>query len=394
MADYIPFVNNDTDYQLARDYYADASAVRVLLPAPRPDPEDRRLKQMRLWIDAGIDGYHCLLSKTRVFDSWKTYIRRFDENGLLADATQVNKPSYAKIKRFVASVLNYCAEFQPPWLTVPQLPVVEGTSRNQVNRLLAQATGEWRTERSFTGRLILPLIFTHQSQLKGRTQWRNTVETAVKCYLHAGAGAFWTADSDLDDQKCRSAFNTRFEALVAFHEDLRACQPSASVICGPYWGMNTVLWARGLCDHPAISMGTGYRYMITGAFAMKAKRFHVTLPPLRRWAIASPELRTWLTDAVNALSPGDSARKEFERLRQDVESRLKNKDAAKEQVARSYQRWFAGIQSIPPAGRTLALYQDLSSAYVLGKQLPKLPKSEAPGREAGKVAEQLMLHCL
>jgi len=394
MADYIPFVNNDADYQYARAFYSDATTVRLLLPALRPQPQDERYGKPQAWVDAGLDGYHCLLTGRKTFEAWNQYAAQFEENGILADPTFVRRPSYERLRTFVFSVLDHCMTFQPVWLTVPQLPMIEDTTRNRVNRELAKATGEWRTKNNFGGRLILPLVFTHQNQLKGRTQWRNKIVNAERCYSNAGATAFWIVDSDLDDQKCRAAFNNRFRALVAFHEDLKASQPKAAVISGPYWGMNIVLWARGLCDHPAVSMGTGYKYMITGAFAKKAKKFHVALPPLRRWAIASPELKIWLDDVIRRLSPDDSTRREFERLRHDVASRLRNKNAAKEQVARSYHEWFTRIQSISPVGRTLALYQDLSSAYVLGKQLPKLPKSEAPGREAGKVAEQLMLHCL
>lgn len=394
MADYVPFVNNDADYQQVRESYSDAAAVRLLLPALRSPATDTRGRQMRLWIDAGLDGYHGLLTKKRMFDTWKEYIGQFNDSSILADPDFVARPSSQKIKCFVFSVLDHCATFHPAWLTVPQLPVVDDVTRNNVNRKLAEATREWAAKNRFAGRLVLPLVFTHQDQLKGRSKWRNTLTTAVRCCSIAGATALWAVDSDLDDQRCRSAFNKRFAALIAFHEDLKAMKPEVSVICGPYWGMNIVLWARGLCDYPAVSLGTGYSYMISGAFRKQAKRFHIALPPLRRWAIASPELKTWLDQTVDALIPADSAHREFAKLRHDMGVRLKDKNTAKEQVAKWYHEWFSTIESISPAGRTLALYQDLSSAYVLGKQLPKLPKSEAPGREAGKVAEQLMLHCL
>ncbi|MCG8698411.1 MAG: hypothetical protein MI922_10190, partial [Bacteroidales bacterium] len=72
---------------------------------------------------------------------------------------------------------------------------------------------------------------------------------------------------------------------------------------------------------------------------------------------------------------------------------------------------------IPPEGRSLALYQNLSSAHVLGKQLPEmekkmvvfndllaayvigkklpdLPKDEAPGRKPDVLAKLLMDECL
>lgn len=394
MADYVPFVNNDADFRLVQKFYSDAATIRVLLPTLRPTPDDPRLKRTSIWIDPGLDGYHCLLTDRRVFDSWSQYISQFEENDILADPDFVKKPSYAKIRRFIFSVLDYCKAFRPNWVTVPQLPVVDDTSRNRANRDLAKATAQWRSERGFNGRLILPLVFTHQEQLKGRTKWRNTLDTARKCYVDAGASGIWTVDSDLDDQKCRKAYRERFGALVDFHDELRATEPNATIISGPYWGMNLILWSKSLCDHPAISIGTGYRYMITGAFAKKAKKYHVALSPLRRWAIASPDLKKWLKDTSDIATFDDSSLVEFKTLHDNLNSCLRDRELAKEQVAQSYQEWFAKIQAAASAGRNLALYQDLSSACVLGSLLPILPKSEAPGRKAGQVAKELMSHCL
>jgi hypothetical protein len=394
MLDCLPFVGSDSDTRLLRKYYSEARATRVLLPALRPTRNAVGHYHHTLWIDSGIDGYHVLLTRKRVFDTWKAYVGQFKENVVLGDPSFVEKPSYHRMEDFVFSVMDHCMSFHPAWITVPQLPVVEGTGRNRINRLLAQATAKWRLRGGFAGQLVVPIIFTHQDQLKGRTEWRNTLSTAEKCYADAGATFLWVVDSTLEDQKCRAAYGKRFDALIRFHEDLRAARPEANVIAGPYWGMNLVLWARRLCDYPAVSLGTGYRYMISGAFAKQARRFHVALQPLRRWALASPELERWLKEACKRTSEADVARVQFEGLSRDLRSRLTTKRAAKEQVARAYEAWIRGIHDVVPEGRTLALYQDLSSAYVLGKQLPSLPRSEAPGREPGKVAEQLMLHCL
>jgi hypothetical protein len=105
------------------------------------------------------------------------------------------------------------------------------------------------------------------------------------------------------------------------------------------------------------------------------------------------ELRNWLEKVLPRLNPTDDAYREFSALR-DRFSLVTERDNAKNQVAQFYVRWFEKIASVSAAGRALALYQDLSSAFVLGKQLPPLPKSEAPGQTPSKVAEQLMLNCL
>ena len=391
MADHIAFVNSDRDFQRCVRYYSDAEAIRV--PLQHLKPQWSRAINTKIWIDPGLDGYHRMLAGTGVSDAWKEHVRRFDSQCLLGDIAFLKKPPSEAVRTIVFKVLDDCLAQKPKWITVPLLPVAGDSRRNPVNRALSDASGQWKSKRRFRGKLVLPLIFTHADQLKGRTQWRKTLALAQTCYSNAGASAVWAVDSELSDQKCRAAFPKRFEALVRFHEDLREALPGAAeVIAGPYWGMNLVLWARGLCDHPAVSMGRGYGYMIEGPPVLKRAKSHVALSPLRRWAIVSPELKSWLTKTLSRLSSDDPARQSFLKLSQTIDAM--RDEAARNQVAGSYKEWLDRIQRIAPEGRMLSLYQDLSSAYVLGKQLPKLPRSEAPGRDAGKVAEQLMLHCL
>jgi hypothetical protein len=72
---------------------------------------------------------------------------------------------------------------------------------------------------------------------------------------------------------------------------------------------------------------------------------------------------------------------------------LSQQDQAREQVARFYKRWFDSIAAAPVAGRSMALFQDLSAAYALGKWLPDgVEQGTAHRPEA--VAEPLMLSCL
>ncbi len=395
MADYLPFVNNDSDHRRFGKYYSDAQVVRVLLPRVKAETAQAVAARSRLWLDPGVDGYDCLLAGKQVFDWWRDYVRQFDPEHCLADAGFLGHPVEQKVQTIVFALLDKCQRLGPACVTVPVLPVVQDSGRNRINRELAAAAGKWKAQRGSSVELVLPLVFTHPDQLKGRTQWKKTLDLAQKCYADAGATMVWAVDSDLSDQMCRGTFSARFDSLVRFHEDLRGVLPGAAKIAaGPYWGMNLVLWARGLCDYPAVSMGAGYRHSVCGAFARKATRFHVALAPLRRWAIASPELKAWLKAALEKVSAGDPVREAFLLLERAMDTFVSSEEAAKEQVARSYKEWFDKIQRVSPNGRTLTLYQDLSSAYVLGKHLPKLPKSEAPGRDAGKVAEQLMLHCL
>lgn len=393
MADYIPFVGRGDGDRLKK-YYSDSSMVRVSLESI--DTIRASLpKKLSLWIDPAIDGYHYLLIGKDRASAWKEYIGQFEQNQILSNTSFVNRPDKKKVKAFVTSVLDKCYEFKPTWITIPQLPLVDDASRNNINRALAKETYEWKANRRFKGRLILPLVVTSRNQLKGKKEWKAKLKVASTCYKNAGASGVWAVDSDLYDQKGSGTFGRRFSQLVEFHRDLKEAFPKETIkIAGPYWGMNLVLWARGLCDHPAISLGVAYKYRISGGFPKPAK-VRLAIPPLRRWAVADRQLRRWLDDALKQLDPTDTAHKHFLYLRNNF-GLFSTQEAARDQVARFYKKWFDKLGAAQPPGRALALYQDLSSAYVTGKQegLPELPKSEAPGRAPERVAQQLMLHCL
>jgi hypothetical protein len=66
----------------------------------------------------------------------------------------------------------------------------------------------------------------------------------------------------------------------------------------------------------------------------------------------------------------------------------------KKQIASFYKSWIARIESIPNDGRALVLFQELSTAYVLGKNLPDIPSETGRARKPWVVAQQLMLNCL
>jgi len=354
---------------------------------------------MSLWIDPAIDGYHNLLIGQRIHRlarDWRECINQFDENEILFNSRFLNPPDSEKVRTFVTSALDKCLKYKPEWITVPQLPMVNDSSRNKINRALAKATCEWRSKSQFKGKLILPLIFTHQNQLRLKVQWKAKLKLAKACYDNAEADGIWVVDSDLYDQKGSGTFGRRFSQLIEFHKNLKETFPKNTTrIAGPYWGMNLVLWARELCDRPAISLGTAYRYYISGSFIRPGK-FRVAISPLRRWAVADYQLREWLETALKQFSSSDPASRELSYLVDRYDILTSQSDAARDQVARFYKEWFDKIEASPPAGRALALYQDLSSAYVIGKQrqLPELPKSEAPGRAPERVAQQFMLNCL
>ncbi len=392
MADHIPFVNGITDYETFRAHYHDSCMVRMPLEKINRIRGKHR-ENTPLWIDPGIDGYEYYLRGREPWAPWSNYIAQFKENMLLATADSVKNPDEEKLKLFVGNVLDKCNEFSPKWITVPQLPITEGNSRNRVNRALARAAYEWKAAKSFSGEFVLPLIFTHPGQVRIKTNWMPKLQVARKCCTDAQASLVWVVDSNLYDQDGSGTFPKRFAALVSFHEDLRRLFPKERVIAGPYWGMNLVLWARSLCEYPAVSLGTGYQYRLSGDFGAIRGKIRIALPPLRRWAVAGVELRSWLDAALKCLNPKFEAYGKLATLKKDFGA-LVTKDRSRDQIAKFYKMWFDKIEQTDEKVRPHILYEDLSLAYVLGKQLPPLPKSEAPGRDPSIVAQQLMLNCL
>jgi hypothetical protein len=390
LMDQIPFVSSVGDCDILKRYYADSVIARV--------PLERWARivtafpaKIRLWTDAGIDSLHNWDLDGE--NKYNQHVKQFGSHEKIADPEFQRKPDNDIVKSFVDSVMNACmVNPTPHWLSIPQLPVVSDASRNKINRCLAQFAGEWRNQRKFGGKLILPIIFTKPNQLKGKTQRKDPLALTKKCYEDSGADGVWVADSSLKDQEGSGSLVKRFQGLIDFHQDLNRLLPQEAItVAGPFWGMNLILWARGIIRHPAISLGRTYQYHLPGVPFHRGKE-HIALPPLRRWATVSQQLHTWLARVLPKVPHGDKAYGEldtilrnFARIRMDPTS----------QVAEFYRRWLDELASVPSSTRPLALYQQFSSAYVLGKSLAEpLPRTEGSAWPPGRVAEQFMLSCL
>lgn len=397
MAEHIPFLFSREGCRILRAYYSDSAMVRVSL-ATKGKIRDLP-RGLRIWADGGVDGLHSWKPQrttkagdvTNFYRAYDEFIKAFPGHEMIANHAFQTKPKAVVVKGFVDSVLNACSQFSPKpiWLSVPQLPMVSDTSRNKVNLLLAQSAAEWKRTRKYNGKLILPAIFTHQRQVNLRTQRK--CELIRKCYEHADADGVWVVDSTLNDQAGVGSLDKRLQGLVEFHQDLASSLPADAIkIAGPYWGVNLVLWARGLIQYPGIGMGSSYQYRIPGPAPSPGKS-RAALGPLRRLAVASPGLMDWLRDALKKVAKTDPAFAEFEQLSRSLRQRP---TATRDQVAKFYKRWFDRLESVPPKGRALALYQDLSKAFVLGRSLQSLPPEEKTARRPDRVAQQLMLSCL
>ncbi len=399
MSEYIPFVNTEKDCDIFKKYYNEPHVVRVSLESI--SKIKRKLPQSApLWLDPAIDGCEHHLKKAD--EPLPGYLRQFEKSEIFSNISDIRKPDRQKVKLFVESILDKCNEFKPEWISVPQLPVADN-SRNKFNSLLSEATYNWKLQNQFKGKFILPLIFTNQYQLDKKTSWRPQVDRVIKLYENYRADGIWVVDSSLSDQMGTGTFRNRFPKLLELHEYLRQSLKKAVIIAGPYWGLNLILWAKGLCDYPAISLGTAYQYHISGAPFRRRGKSRIAVPPLKRWVVISPDIRDWLATSLKKLDSKDAAFESIASIKSELQVELKkiqfnydlmDDETNREQVAVFYKKWIDKIDATPKLGRSLTLYQDFSSAFVLGKQLPTLPPSGNYARRPEKVAELFMLNCL
>ena len=162
-------------------------------------------------------------------------------------------------------------------------------------------------------------------------------------------------------------------------------------IGGPYWGLNILMWAKGIITNPGFALGSGFQYYTPGGRVNQPSQ-RMAIPPLRRWARANLHLEKWLKKSITKVK-GLPEEKEFEKLLRKYNNLKMNKEH-KKQIAQEYFKWYMRIESIPYAGRAVALYQDLSKAFVLGSQLEDINSESGTNRKPEIVARQLMLNCL
>src|SRR5208282_3091014 len=372
MAEYIPFITGEETAKLVRRLYSDSEIIRVPLDRARNFLGILN-RSSGVWIDPMVDGLDDLETRRSKRDKrnpWFDFMSAFTNFDKIGTTAYHATPVSSEVNMFVKATMDKCATYRPKWITVPQLPLVNDSGRNKVNRMLAAAAGKWKSTCAFSGKLILPIVVTHQSQVSGKTMRNPKVKQAERCYHEAGADGFWVVDSSLTDDNGSSTLRKRFRTIMDLHQELNEQISSKIRIGGPYWGLNMVLWARGLVDHPAIGVGLGYQYFLAGSPTRQAKA-RLALSSLRRRVSVAPQLKSWLDTAIGKLAASHPARDEFIEIRRQFTA-LSELDAAREQVAKFYKHWLDPVGLTPKAGRSMALFQDLSAAYALGKSLPEI----------------------
>ncbi len=354
MADHIPFVTSVDVCDLVKKYYHDSEIIRI--PLDRAEKFIPHLPHSaKVWIDPCVDGLDDLdkrRSEPGSKNSWFEFMSKFTNFQIMGSPNFIQKPVVADVNEFVKAVMNECASHNPTWITIPQIPLTKDSERNKINRELAKATRKWKSSAGFNGRLILPLVFTHQNQLNRKTERNPKVREAERCYAEAQADGFWVVDSSMqDDNGSKTLRNIRFPGIINLHEELNNHISTKIKITGPYWGLNIVLWARGLVDYPAIGVGAGYQYFLAGLAGIKKTTItRLALSMLRRRVNNEPQLQSWINSSIAVLAPSHPAYNEISDLRTRL-TVLKEQTRAKEQIAKFYKQWYNIIASVPKEGR-------------------------------------------
>lgn len=394
MSNYLPFINSKKDLDLFHKYYSDAEVVRMTLEKNNLLRGFRnKSKSSLLWIDAAFDGYN--RNSNNRGDDWFNMMSSFPNHDCFDDDDFIKKPDRAKVEKFTFALLDKCNSYKPRWISIPQFPIIDTIKYNKVNRLLSEFSAKWKKQSNFKGSMILPLIFTNQKQLNKRTDRVKRIKTAVSVYRRGDADGFWMVDSSLDDQRGTGNFEKlRFPSIVSFFEEIKKDIKPTISIAGPYWGLNLILWARGLATHPAIGLGGSYTYHISGSNYFPTPKARVAMDCLKRWVcVDKVEFKKWLVRSIKLLSVKSKERAELSKIKAQL-NLLSQAEYGRTQIAEFYSKWFKKLEAVSSDGRALALFQDFSSSFVLGKRLPDLPRSEGTARRPEKTAQQLMLNCL
>lgn len=377
------FVDSKDDIELMKALYRTPGMVRVaLFQARELVPQ---LGGAPLWIDPAFDSF----PRPGADTDWGAFYRESAAWKWLTDGDFVKKPAAARVRELLLPVLEQAMALSPAWLSIPQVRVGEGGEHNRLNRVLAEETGAILRTGGFRGKAILPIILSLERQSATRAA---RARCGVAANLGAaGADGIWLVDAGLDDEAGTPGSERRFKGLIELHDEIDALDPSI-MVAGPYWAFGLVVWARGFATHVATGLGAGYHYHAPGLVARREPLARLAVRSLRKRVRAPGSLRDWLAGCLEELDEADDRRPELEELKKRFAQLVH--DGGRRQVASSWRDWFAEVAELSPPSRPLALYQEFSRAYLLGKALPPVPSETGSARKPYQPAQQLMLHCV
>lgn len=387
MQDYILFINSQTDARVATEVFQDnIDLVKIRindLKSIRP-----LISKSRLWIDIAFDGYPVDNDDS----PWNKFFKTFSNHHFFTSKDFLIKPNEKIVSAHIYEILDSILHYAPAAISVPQLEYTD-INYNKLNKMICKSFSNWKSERNFTGDVILPVIFKHQRAIGTGVEKTKRFKTLEVNYATSNANSIWVVDASLQDQLGTGNFeDTRFPALIELHNKIKTILSPKIHVAGPYWGLNILLWARGAIKNPAFAIGNGFQHYSPGGVFSTPSAEKMALPPLYRLTKATSDLKIWLNESSVKLEKTLDG-KSFKDLSDEYE-KLKVNTKFKEQVTVFYLAWFNKYKDLPENGRALALYQDLSNAYIIGKNLEDMPNEKGTTRKPGIVAKQLMMNCL
>jgi hypothetical protein len=391
MSDLVPFITSKSDKTNAQKYYSDAKLVRI--SAPSYSSHHTALpKNVPVWIDTGVEGFY----HNKPTKEWIQFIEQFPNSADILAEGFLKLPKKSIVEKFTFAILDFCNSKDPAAISVPQIPLKNTSDHNKINREFAKATENWRHKVGFNGKLILPVIATNQKQLNKKTDRNKVVAQAAANLGHSGATGIWAVDQSLFDQNATGTFKSmRFPALIDFYSELKQATPEATLrLAGPYWGMGYVLWSRGLIDSICTGIGKSYQYFLAGTPITGSANTRIAIPGLYRWAIAGSALSKWIEHAISVVDQNSVSHAQFIELMKQFRTIQLNDTASRRQIAEFHRSWYDTLAGADPSGRQIMLFQQLSDAYVLGKNLKKIPTEKGRISDPSLIAEDFMMNCL
>lgn len=385
----ILFANSKNDLEVVKHIGVTPYVVRIAIhQAARLFPHVPQ--QANLWIDPTIDSYPQAKNH-----QWTKYHSKMELFSLLTDTQFLSAPKKDTILPGLESLIEDCLKFKPAVLSVPQLALTDGVERHKINRMLATLTGEILQKRDFHGELVVPLILTHKNQYASKSVRTSKLKLAQFCIQKTGAKGLWIVATDFDDESGVSTNDERIENLIALHTEAEESAPTKWVAAGPYWATGLLLWAKGLADFVVTCAGSGYAYTPPGRFVITGSpKSRIALEPLKKRVCLDLLFQNWLQTVISQMPATSPERSVLVEVARDF-SLHSTQQACKRQIAGVWFEWIAQLLELPSSGRSVALYQNFSQAFMLGKTMnSRIPSERSNAQNPYVPAELLMRHCL
>ncbi len=387
----IATVSSKRDCELVRHSYGRNTIVRTELFKSAALKDS--VKGLVHWVDPCFE----VFLQQKLNEEANTFYGGLDPEFFLSKGKFDPKADKILVSEIAKRALEKGATLGPAWIGIPLLPIKREVIRKKLNRCLAESAAQWKLEKGFGGRLILPFVLENEDLIESKDGQDYLLRLIDEFSSTVSFDALWIVAPFLDDDSGRPRDQKLARRLVEFHGRVFATKARGSawdIIAGPYWGLNIVLWAKGITDYPLVGAGRRFQYAFTGGVPHGTAKVRTAIPVLRRLAVVGPDLKSWLSQASSKPGLEHNVRDQFRKLEAVISSYVRSPEKAREQIIEFYSAWMESIERQPMQTRALALYQDLSNAYVCGKLIAiPLPKSES-ARRPEIVAQQLMLNVL